>query len=243
MESSCLPGPIPKAAIQLQRPGHAPDGGGRIPGHALHVGQQHQSVGLARPVAGLAGGAQRSQIQDEALIPVASGVQESVHRGGDQQGIEGPRGGGGIADGRVQVGTLGFQPGGRLLWRRYRRRAGRREARRRGAFGSGPRGNVLAGGQGGVQVVVQQPGGGGVPGGRVIGGGQDPGVLADQVVEPVPAAGGLGDQVLVIEGFQAPARSNQADAIQRRGGIAVDVGTGMQARRRNSRLWPSSRSW
>jgi hypothetical protein len=57
---------------------------------------------------------------------------------------------------------------------------------------------VPAGGPGCVQVVVQQPGGGGVAGGRVVGGGQDLGVLADQVVEPVPAAGGLGDQVLVV---------------------------------------------
>ena len=67
-----------------------------------------------------------------------------------------------------------------------------------------------AGGPGGVQVVVQQPGGGGVAGGRVIGGGQGPGVLADQVMEPVPAAGGLGDQVLVVEGLQAAAGLSRA---------------------------------
>jgi hypothetical protein len=40
------------------------------------------------------------------------------------------------------------------------------------------------------QHVVQQPAGG-VLGRRVAGGGQGPGVLADQVMEPVPAAGGL----------------------------------------------------
>jgi hypothetical protein len=57
-----------------------------------------------------------------------------------------------------------------------------------------------AGGPGGVQVVVQQPDGRGIGvGGVAAGGGQGPGVLPDQVVELVPAGGGLGDQVLVIQ--------------------------------------------
>ena len=86
-----------------------------------------------------------------------------------------------------------------------------------------------AGGTGGVQVVIQQPGRGGVPGSRVIGSGQGPGVLADQVMEPVPAAGGLGDQVLVIQCLQAAARGGHAAAIQRGGGIGVDVWARVQA--------------
>ena len=81
----------------------------------------------------------------------------------------------------------------------------------------------------GVLVVVQQPAqprrrlGGGV------GGGQGPGVLADQVVQPVPAAGGLGDQVLVVQGLQAAAGGAQIGLVQRGGGIGVDVGAGVQA--------------
>jgi hypothetical protein len=110
-----------------------------------------------------------------------------------------------------------------------RRRAARRAARRRRALDGGPGREVPASGPGGMQVVIQQPGDGSVPGGRVIGGRQGAGVLADQVVEPVPAAGGLGDQVLVVEGLQAPARGGHAGTIQRRGGIGVDVGTRVQA--------------
>ena len=49
-----------------------------------------------------------------------------------------------------------------------------------------------AGGTGGVQVVIQQPGRGGVPGSRVIGSGQGPGVLADQVMDRYrPRAGSV----------------------------------------------------
>ena len=65
--------------------------------------------------------------------------------------------------------------------------------------------------------------------GRVVGGGQGAGVLADQVMEPVPAGGGLGDQVLVVEGLQAAARPGQAGVVQRGGGVGVDVGAGVQA--------------
>ena len=68
-------------------------------------------------------------------------------------------------------------------------------------------GNVLAGGQRGVQVVVQQPAGGGVAVGGVVGGREGLGVLAEQVVQPVAAAGGFGEQVLVVEALQAAAGS------------------------------------
>ena len=80
-----------------------------------------------------------------------------------------------------------------------------------------------------MQVVVQQPGGGGVTGGRVIGGGQGLGVLADQVMEPVPAGGGLGDQVLIVERLQAAARRPRQHAVQRGRGAGVDIGARVQA--------------
>jgi hypothetical protein len=55
-----------------------------------------------------------------------------------------------------------------------------------------------------VLVVIQQPGGGTVPV-RVQATGQGPDVLADQVVQPVPALGRLGNQVLVVQRLQAAA--------------------------------------
>jgi hypothetical protein len=46
-------------------------------------------------------------------------------------------------------------------------------------------------------------------------------------VHPVAARGGLGQQVLVIQRLQAAAGSLQAGAVQRGGGMAVDVGAGI----------------
>ena len=57
-------------------------------------------------------------------------------------------------------------------------------------------------------VVIQQPGGGPVP---VIAAvhavSEGPGMLTDQVVHPIPALDGLGQQVLVIQRLQAAAGS------------------------------------
>ena len=63
-------------------------------------------------------------------------------------------------------------------------------------------------------VVIQQPCGGVVPVTiRVEAGGQGAGVLADQVVHPVPALGRLGEQVLVVQRLQAAAGGSQAGAV------------------------------
>jgi hypothetical protein len=69
----------------------------------------------------------------------------------------------------------------------------------------------------------------GLPGG-VVGIRVDahPSVLADQVVHPVPALGRLGQQVLVIQRLQPPARGRETGAVQRGGRVAVDVGAGVQ---------------
>ena len=95
-------------------------------------------------------------------------------------------------------------------------------------------GRALAGDEGvgaggGVLVVIQQPGGGLVPVTvRVNALGQGAGVLADQVVQPVPAPRQLGEQVLVVQGLQAAAGGRQAGAVQGGGGVGVDVGAGVQ---------------
>ena len=103
-------------------------------------------------------------------------------------------------------------------------------------------GKEAGGGQRGVHVVVQQPPGRGVWLGRVVRGGQGAGMLPEQVVEPVAAGCGLGDQVLVIEAFQAAASLARGGVIQRSGRVGVDVWPWVQAQRRNSLCWSSVRS-
>ena len=90
-------------------------------------------------------------------------------------------------------------------------------------------GDVPAGGHGGVQVVVQQPTDRGLVVRGGVSGGESPGVFAEQVVQAVPAAGRLADQVLVIQFAQAPLGGWQVGAVQGRGGVGVDLGAGVQA--------------
>ena len=88
---------------------------------------------------------------------------------------------------------------------------------------------MLAGGQGGVQVVIQQPVSGGGTSSGIILGSQGAGVLAEQVVQLVAAGRGLGDQMLVIELTEMAARLVQAGAVERGGGVGVKIGAGDQA--------------
>jgi hypothetical protein len=117
-------------------------------------------AGLAGPVASLPGRGPRDAVQSSHLVPVAVGDQEASHRGGNLDGVQGMPEPGGVRGG-VQVETLGFQPGRRLLdggqVGGVRRRVLRFAAVRRG-----PGGDVPVGGLSGVQVVVQQPPGRGV---------------------------------------------------------------------------------
>jgi hypothetical protein len=53
-------------------------------------------------------------------------------------------------------------------------------------------------------------------------------VRADQVVQPVPALSRLGEQVLVVQGLQAAAGARGIGAVQGGGGVAVEVGAGVQ---------------
>ena len=95
--------------------------------------------------------------------------------------------------------------------------------------GAGLAGDEGVGAGGGVLVVIQQPGGGPSRSPvRVQAVGQGAGVLADQVVQPVPALGRLGEQVLVVQRLQAAAGSGKIGAVQGGGGVGVDVGAGVQ---------------
>jgi hypothetical protein len=53
-------------------------------------------------------------------------------------------------------------------------------------------------------------------------------VFADQVVQPVPALGRLGEQVLVIQRLKLAAGGREIGAVQGGGGVAVDVRAGVQ---------------
>ena len=98
-------------------------------------------------------------MEGSELIPVTAGGQELADRGGDGDGIQGPCLPGGVIRGRVQVRPLGFQPGGRRPQGGQVGGMSRQPTGRRAALRADPGAEVAAGGQGGVQVVVQQPGG------------------------------------------------------------------------------------
>jgi hypothetical protein len=79
-----------------------------------------------------------------------------------------------------------------------------------------------------VQIVVQQPVGCRADVAWVSGCGEAAGMLADQVVQPVAAVAGLGEQVLIVQACQAAPGSVYGGAVER-GGVGVDVGTRVQA--------------
>jgi hypothetical protein len=104
-------------------------------------------------------------------------------------------GGGGVVDGGQQRGVLGGEPveGLLVVCGVFRGDPGL-------GWGEGDRvpvrGQQQGCGVGGVQVVVEDPVDGGVAlGVGVVGVGEVGGVGAQQVVEGVPAGGGLGEQV------------------------------------------------
>ena len=80
-----------------------------------------------------------------------------------------------------------------------------------------------------MQVVVEQPRHCRVAVGGGIGGGQCPGVLADQVMQAVAPARRLGEQVLVVEALKVAPGVPQAGAVQGSRGVAVGIGAREQA--------------
>ena len=84
---------------------------------------------------------------------------------------------------------------------------------------------MLAGGQCGAQVVVQQSVSRGIRVCRVVGGGKGAGVLAEQVVQAIAAGRGLGEQVLVIQLIEAASCLIQPGVVEGSGGANVEVGT------------------
>ncbi len=189
---------------------------------------------MAPPVAGRARGGQGGLAETGSLVPVTFGEQEIADRGGNPDGVRKPFVGCGVACTGVQVGALGPQPGDRLFLRAQFRSPGRRGAWQRRAGDEGAPGDVLAGGHGRMQVVVQQPADRGLVV-RGVGGGARPGVFAEQVVQAVPAAGRFRDQVVVIQLVETPAGDLQVGVVHGRGGVGVDIGAGVQAEPGNRR--------
>ena len=89
-------------------------GGGQVvAGHAMQNAQLGERVSLAGPIPGLARRDQGGLVEGGGLIPVTVSAQKPAHRGGDGDRMLGPPARRGVLDGRVQIGTLGFEPVGR----------------------------------------------------------------------------------------------------------------------------------
>ena len=174
-------------------------------------------------------GLDRGGVPGDGVGPVAVAPQEPGQACGqcDDPGVlAGP---GGVGQAGEQAGALGSGPPQRLLTVGQVGNRGRYRAVRQAGVQAGLAGDEGVGAGRGVLVVIQQPGGGTVPVTvRVQPHGQSAGVLADQVVQPVPALGRLGEQVLVVQRLQAAAAARQAGAVQGGGGVGVDVRAGVR---------------
>src|SRR5262249_53467556 len=162
------------------RLGQGGGGGLVVTGQLLQETQLVEHAGLAGQIPGLACREEGRLVLLRGLVPVAAGTQEAAHRGSDCGGMQGHVVGGGGVDGRVQVGALRFEPGGRLPGRAQLRNASWWAGRRQAPTGGGPRGDVPAGRGGDVRVVVHQPTGRIVCIHTVGGGGERAGVFAQQ---------------------------------------------------------------
>src|SRR5215472_11594896 len=179
--------------------GESCGGGGVIPGVPLQAAEPDERVGLTEAVTGVARGGDGALLQRSALIPVTTSAQEAANGGRDGYGVRRPPMAGGVSRRGVYISALGLQPGRGLREGGQVRDVGRRMAGRRTAVGALPLAEMLAGGEAGVRVIVQQAGDGSVAVRGLVGGRERAGVLAEQVVQLVPSGRGLGQQMLVIQ--------------------------------------------
>src|ERR1700678_3725689 len=174
-------------------------------------------------------GLDRGCVPGDGLSPGAVAPQQAGERSGEGGNPGVLAGAGGVVQAGQQAGAFGAGQGQRVLAVGQGGNRGRDRAVRGGGAGAGLAGDEGVGAGGGLLVVIQQPGGGLVP---VTAGVQAPGegagVFADQVVQPVPALGRLGEQVLVIQRLKLAAGGREIGAVQGGGGVAVDVRAGVQ---------------
>ena len=199
VEGVDLAGKVAQVAEQLDGLGQAGGGGRVVAGQMLQQAELVEHAGLAGPVPGPAGRDEGRLVLARGLVPVTAGAQEAAHRGGDGDGMQRHVLGGGVADGRVQVGALGFQPGGRfagrgqlagrwpagwpaagvrLRWSRWRCAGWRPRRRARSSSPACRRRRVNP---------------------RCRRRRERAGVLAQQVVQQVAAGRRLGEQMMVVE--------------------------------------------
>src|SRR5580692_3915027 len=230
VEGVRLAGLVTDIAVQRQCPGQT-GGSGRVASVLpLQYAQRAKRIRLAEPVSRLARCGQRALVEGGGLIPVPASGQEAANRGGYRDGVPGVAAGGGVVRGGVQVRALCFQPGCRLPEGGQVRGLWGRVAGHRAAVRAGLGGEVPAGGQGGVQVVIQHPPGCGDAVCLVVSGSQGAGMFPEQIVQLVPAEGGVSDQVLVIQLIELAAGFAQASAVQRGGSIGVEARSRDQAK-------------
>ena len=83
---------------------------------------------------------------------------------------------------------------------------------------------------GGAHVVISQPEECGLAVVRVVGFRERAGVLPDQVVHEIAAAGGFGDQVMIEELVKTTAGRREAGVVKSGGGVRVNVRSGVQSK-------------
>jgi hypothetical protein len=88
---------------------------------------------------------------------------------------------------------------------------------------------MLADRHGSAQVVVSKPGDGGLAVLEVVGLYQGAGVLADQIVHAITAPYRFSNQVLIEKLIKDAARSREAGAAERCGGVRINIRPRMQA--------------
>jgi hypothetical protein len=123
----------------------------------------------------------------------------------------------------MQVGPLGLEPHRRLL-------AGAQKRQLRGRIPD--RGvaavEMTADSGGGLHVIVHQPADSGLTLFGVVGFRERLGVLADQVVQAVPAAGRLDDQMVVEQLDEAAPGGGQTAVVEGGGRVGINIRAGMQ---------------
>ena len=121
---------------------------------------------------------------------------------------------GGMVETREEVRSLGPSPRQGLLTVGQSGNRGGNGLGRRGGDGADVTGEERVGDSRSVLVIVKQPGEGLIAvTNRVKALGEGTGMLAEQIVQPVPAMGRFGEQVVVIQGLQAAPGDRQVDAV------------------------------
>ena len=228
-EGAGRPRPVAEIPADAQRLLQIPRRAQVLAGQLPHVPQVGKGIGLAGPVAQIPGCRHGGGVAGDGLIPRAVIPQQARHARCQRDNPGQLALPGGLVQARQQAGPLGLAPRQRLPPAGQDRDLGRRTADGRSGSGAGPADQQSFGAGSGMLVVIQQPPGGLLPVVMVVkAAGQRASVLADQVVQPVPARSWLGEQVVLIQCLQGTAGIIQRDAVESGRGVRIDVGAWVQ---------------